>query len=149
MSQSSASAVKRDDFVAYVLLFVFVAGLGVCVRPFVAPTAREASRREIVRAQLIRLPEAWTKAQQHLQDFPDDVVGLALAAEAAATQQQHAEAIKLFERLPQDGGRWEFRREFGIGRRHAVLGQVLPAERHFRRALQIRSEEHTSELQSQ
>ncbi len=130
-------AVRRDDFVVFVLLIVFVVGLGICVRPFVAPTARETSRRDIVRAQLIRLPEAWTKAQQHLRDFPDDVVGLALAAEAAATQQRHAEAIQLFEQLPQDGGRWEFRREFGIGRRHAVLGQVLLAERHFRRALQI------------
>lgn len=137
MSKSSASSVQSDDVVVYGLLAVFVVGVCVCVRPIVAPTAREASRREIVQAQLIRLPKAWTKAQQHLRDFPDDLLGLALAAEAAATQQQHQAAIQLFERLPQDGGRWEFRREYGIGRRHAVLGQVLSAERHFRRALQI------------
>ncbi len=137
MSQSSASAVKRDDILVYALLTVFVAGLGICVRPLVAPTDREASRREIVRALLIRLPEAWTKSQQHLKTFPDDVLGLALAAESAAVQQQHADAFQLFERLPQDGGRWEFQREYGIGRRHVVLGQIVPAERHFRRALQI------------
>lgn len=137
MPQSSTSVVKRDALVVLLLLIVFVVGLGFCVRPFVAPTTQEASRRAIVQAQLIRLPQALTKARQHLRDFPDDVLGLALAAEAAATQQQHAEALQLFKRLPQDGGRWEFRREFGIGRQHVVLGQILAAERHFRRALQI------------
>jgi tetratricopeptide (TPR) repeat protein len=137
MPQSSASAVKRDDFVAFVLLFVFAVGLGICVRPIVAPTAREASRQEIVWGLTNRLPETWTKAQQHLRDFPDDVTGLALAADAAALDQHNAEAIQLFERLPQDGGRWEFRREFGIGRRQALLGQLVSSERHFRRALQI------------
>ena len=137
MPPSSTSATKRDDVVLVFSLVVFVAGLGICLRPFVAPTTREASRRAIVKAQLIRLPEAWTKAQQHLRDFPDDVLGLALAAEAAATQNQHAEAIRLYEQLPRDGGSWEFHREFGAGRRHAVLGQIVAAERHLRRALQI------------
>ena len=137
MSPLSSSAVKRDDAVVIVLLVLFVVGLGVCVRPFVIPTAREASRRAIVGPLRIRLPEAWTKAQQHLRDFPDDVVGLALAAEAAARQKQMDEAIRLFQRLPQDGGRWEFRRELGTGRRYEILGQLQNAERHYRRALQI------------
>ncbi|MFM9961912.1 MAG: FG-GAP-like repeat-containing protein, partial [Planctomycetaceae bacterium] len=128
---------KRDDRLVFLLLFVLVAGLGICLRPFVIPTAQEASRREIVRAQLIRLPEAWTKAQQHLRDFPDDVLGLALAAEAAASQYQQAEAMQLFERLPRDSGRWEFQREFGLGRRQVMQGQLQVAEKHFRRALQI------------
>lgn len=137
MSQPSISAAKRDDVVAMCLLLVFAAGLGVCVRPFLAPTAKEASRREIVRAQLVRLPEAWTKAQQHLRDFPDDIFGLALAAEAAASQRENEEALRLFQQLPQDHGRWEFRREMGAGRRHLVMGQVSEAERHFRQALKI------------
>ena len=133
----SVTTAKRDDVVVLLVLLVFVCGLGTCVRPFVAPTAWEASRRAIVQAQLIRLPEALTKAERHLRDYPDDVLGLALAAEAAATQNQHKEAIRLFEQLPQDGGRWEFQREFGAGRRHALLGQMVAAERHLRRALQI------------
>lgn len=137
MPPSSPSTAKRDDVVVRLVLLVFVVGLAICLRPLVAPTAQETSRRAIVQAQLIHLPIALTKAQQHLRDFPDDVLGLALAAEAAATQNQHAEAIRLFEQLPRDGGRWEFQREFGAGRRHAVLGQMMAAERHLRRALQI------------
>lgn len=144
MSCSSSIATKRDDFVVFLLLFVFVTGLAVCVRPFVFPTAKEASRRVILQAQLIRQPMAWTKAQRHLRDFPDDVLGLALAAEAAATQLEYEEAIRLFERLPRDGGRWEFQREFGAGHRRMVLGQLSAAERHFRRALQI----HPSHLEA-
>lgn len=137
MPQSSSFAGKRDDAVVMVLLLVFVVGIGVCVRPFVVPTAKEASRRAIVGPLRTRQPEAWTNAQQHLRDFPDDVVGLALAAEAAAVQKQMDEAIRLFEQLPQDGGRWEFRREFALGRRYEILGQLQASERHLRRALQI------------
>lgn len=133
----TSSTPKRDDLVVMVFLCVFVVGLGVCLRPRVVPTAQEASRHVIARALSQRLPVAWTKAQQHLRDFPDDVLGLALAAEAAATQNQHTEAIRLFEQLPQDEGRWEFLREYGAGRRHAMLGQMVAAERHLRRALQI------------
>ena len=134
---SSSSAVKRDDAVVLVLLVLFVVGLGVCVRPLVVPTAQEASRRAIVGALRIRESDAWKNAQRHLRDFPDDVVGLALAAEAAAQQKQMDEAIQLFEQLPRDAGRWEFRREFGLGRRYEILGQLQAAERHLRRALQI------------
>ena len=137
MPQSSSFAGKRDDAVVMVLLLVFVVGLGVCVRPFVVPTAKEASRRAIVGPLRTRQPEAWTNAQQHLRDFPEDVVGLALAAEAAAVQKQMDEAIRLFEQLPQDGGRWEFRREFALGRRYEILGQLQKSEQHLRRALQI------------
>lgn len=131
------STQKRDDLVVMVFLFVFVVGLGFCLRPLATPTAQEASRRAIAHALSQRLSAAWTKAQQHTRDFPDDVLGLALAAESAATQNQHTEAIRLFEQLPQDGGRWEFLREYGAGRRHAMLGQMVAAERHLRRALQI------------
>lgn len=137
MPQSSSSAVKCDAAVVIALLVLFVVGLAVCVRPLVAPTAKEASRRAIVEPLRMRQPEAWTNAQQHLRDFPDDVVGLALAAEAAAVQKQMDEAIRLLEQLPRDGGRWEFRREFGLGRRYEILGQLQNSERHLRRALQI------------
>lgn len=137
MSESAASASKRDDVVVRLMLLVLVVGLGVCVRPMIAPTGREASRQAIVRALWKRSPEAVPKAQQYLRDFPDDVLGAALAAEAAATQNQHAEAIRLFEQLPRDGDRWEFQREFGAGRRYAMLGELVAAERHLRRAVQI------------
>ena len=137
MPQTSFFVARRDAAIAICLLFVFAVGVCVCLRPLLVPTMREVSWRELVQAQLIHHPVAWTKAQQYLRDFPDDVFGLALAAEAAASQRESDAALRLFERLPQDGGRWEFRRELGMGRRHLMLGHVADAERHFRQALRI------------
>lgn len=137
MVGSNTPTAKLDNALITTLLVVFGFGLCVCLGPRVFPTVKDASRRDIAWALLNRLPDSNAKSQQHLKNFPDDTLGLAFAAEAAVMQRQNNEAIRLFEQLPKDGGKWEFRRELGIGRRRTMLGQLSMAEQHFRRALQI------------
>jgi tetratricopeptide (TPR) repeat protein len=118
------------------LAFLFV-GLAVCLQPVLYPTARQRWLAEIRVAVEQRRPEAVTPAKQYLDAYPDDVLGLALAAKSASEQGLHETAISLFQRLPRDQGRWEFFAELSLARKYSILGKAAEAERHLRRALEL------------
>lgn len=134
-------AATRTAWVSQVLtaltLSLLAAGWIVCLQPHVAPSAQQDSLNKIIGALRQRQPEALNLARQHLQAFPNDITGLALCAEVAASQSEHELAVSLFQRLPADGGRWEFHAQLGLARRYEILGRVALAERHLQRALEL------------
>jgi tetratricopeptide (TPR) repeat protein len=74
---------------------------------------------------------------RHLERFDQHPFDIALAAEAAAAGWEDEQAMELFRRLPQDGGKWEFRANLGLAKRCLALGKVTLAERHLRQCLEI------------
>lgn len=119
------------------VLTIFLVGLGLSVRPVLMSSERDRSVQEILRLVRIRQPGALVLARQHVHRFPSDVFGLALAAEAAATQVDNEAAIHFLRQLPKDNGRWEFFAELSLGRRYESMGRISQAELHLRRALEL------------
>lgn len=136
MRAANVSTALSHVFTALAVCLL-IAGLVTCLQPLVAPSARQKSIAEVVAALRERNPSALTLASEHVRLFPDDTLGLALYAEVAASQSGHELAIKLFQSLPPDGGRWEFHGQLGLARRYEVQGRIALAERHLRRALEL------------
>jgi len=101
------------------------------------PSTYQRSVLTVIEALESRAATAGLLSEQHLQRFPNDRLSIALAAEAASLSSAHGEAIAFYEQLPRDGGRWEFLREWGLGRRYAVLARLHRAEQHLRRAVSL------------
>ena len=97
----------------------------------------ERSRAAILDQLRERHASAVKLAEQHAKQFPDDVFGIALVAETAASQYQHERAIDWYEKLPKDGGEWEFFSHYGIAKRHEALGRLTPSETHYLAALKL------------
>ncbi len=137
MTGRAAKYRTLENAAAGIATFLLTVGLCVCLQPELLPTAYARSLRQVEAALPHYQPAALELALHHLQEYPDDVPGIALAAQAAADQSQHDLAIELFRRLPADGGRWEFYSNLGLARRYEILGQLASAERHLRRALEL------------
>ncbi|MBC7819077.1 MAG: VCBS repeat-containing protein [Planctomycetaceae bacterium] len=120
-----------------VVLSIAIAGALCCTQPELFPTAKQRLTRQILVPLAERRPEVLPLVRRYLEQFPDESFGVALAAEAAATQSEHQRAIELFSRLPADGGRWEFMAKLGLARRYEMLGRMSDAERHLRRAIEL------------
>src|SRR2546425_4346283 len=112
-----SQSLRRERFLARMLVGLFVFGLLWCLRPFVWTTARERSIQEILRFLRIRQPEALALAIEHRRTYSEDAFGLALAAEAATNQFDNPLAIEFLSQLPRDRGQWEFFSELGCARR--------------------------------
>ena len=137
MSGRSPLTPAHERRLALVVLLMTIAGALFCTQPELFPTARQQLIRRILIQLAERRPEVLPLTRQFLEQFPVDSFGVALAAEAAASQSEHARAIELFSQLPADGGRWEFLSKLGQARRCEVLGRISDAERHLRRAIEL------------
>lgn len=127
----------RDWPVRAACILLAAAGLTAVLRPVVLPGRQERSYRSLRAAVAARDSRAAEIGAEHVHRFPDDLAGIVLAADAAAQRGDHAAAISFLERLPNDGGQWEARREEGIGDRLAAIGRFSEAERRLTRALAI------------
>jgi tetratricopeptide (TPR) repeat protein len=116
---------------------VMLIGLAISLRSILAPAAIEISQTRILAGLQNRDRETLALARQHLAAYPEDTLGLALAAEAAANNSEHDLALQLFSQLPQDRGRWEFLSHMGMARRFQVLGRLEAAEYHLQCALEL------------
>jgi tetratricopeptide (TPR) repeat protein len=126
-----------DRLFAGLALVALFAGAAACACRAFFPSARQQSLDRI-RGELFRQQaDALTLAELHLESYPDDPPGLALAAQAACDQSKHELAIRYFKRLPVDGGRWEFFAQLGHAGRLEILGDITGAELHLRRALEL------------
>ncbi len=120
-----------------VAVIVLVVGQCGILIPVLGPSAETTSRRELIASVESRRANARELAATRLSRSPDDPLTLALAAEVEGQRGGHARAIELLQRLPSDGGRWEFQREFGLGQRCETLGEITRAERHYLRAIAL------------
>lgn len=127
----------RDEILIAISFLIMLVGWIVCLRPSVAPTAYERSLNELLSATRNRRSNANDLGKLHVAAFPNDDLGIACAAEAAVGAGDHLLAIDLYQRLPPDGGKWEFHSQMGLARRYEKFGQVGAAEIALRRALEI------------
>jgi tetratricopeptide (TPR) repeat protein len=116
---------------------VLLAGALWCTRPEFLPARHESFRRHLLEALQNRQQDVVDRVRLYRETWPDDVYGLWFAAEAAAQAGDHSSAEAFYLKLPQDGGEWEFQREFGLGRRYFAMGQLAAAERCLRRAIAL------------
>jgi tetratricopeptide (TPR) repeat protein len=114
-----------------------VGGAIICLRPVLFPTHRERLHRQLLVALSERNPTVSELAASYCLTYPDDPDSHWLAAEAATQQGDHAAAIGFYCQLPQDAGKWEFQRELGLGQRMFATGDLVNAEAHLRRAVEI------------
>jgi tetratricopeptide (TPR) repeat protein len=124
-----------DKLLHWLVAGLLLIGLAASLRSILAPTAIEISQTRILAGLQNRDRETLALALQHLEAYPEDTLGLALAAEAAANNSEHDLALQLFSQLPQDRGHWEFLSHMGRARRFQVLGRLAAAEYHLQCAL--------------
>lgn len=120
-----------------IVFAILVVGLVVSLRSVVFPRPVERSRSAVLNLLIDRHGSVVQQAEQHLQQFPDDVEGIALAAEALASQYKHDEAIAIYQKLPRDGGEWEFLANYGIAKRYESQARLSQAETHYKAALRL------------
>ena len=114
-----------------------LAGALWCIQPELFPTAQQAARKSLLKALEDRRQDIPSIAARYRQTCPGDLNGIWIAAEAAAKQGEHEDAIEFYRQLPRDGAGWEFQRELGLGQRYFVLGQLVQAESSLRRAVDL------------
>ncbi|MDX1967041.1 MAG: FG-GAP-like repeat-containing protein [Planctomycetaceae bacterium] len=118
-----------------VILFLF--GWAWVVGRSLFPSAAWESRQEFIAAVTTRRTDADQLAETMLARWREDPAVAALAAEVQAQRGGQAAAIELLQRLPRDGGQWEFQREFQLGQCYESLGEITAAEGHYRRTLEL------------
>ena len=116
---------------------LFLIAVGFSTRPFWLPTPAEIARQQILQLLDDRHASALAHAEEYLRQFPQDPLGIALAAQAASDQSRHELAIRRWQQLPRDGGLWEFLSEYGQGRRRDAQGRISEAEQHYRAAVSL------------
>ena len=116
---------------------ILLVGLFSTLRSLIFPRPVERSRSEILSLMNERHGSVLELAEKHVQAYPDDTIGLALCAEAMASQFNHERAIELFQKLPKDGGEWQFLANYGMGKRFESLGRLSQAEVHYQAALEL------------
>ncbi len=126
-----------ERWITRLWVLVLLTGVAYCVRPACLPTAQESSTRSIVTLLDERHASALAAAEEHVRRFPTDPLGIALAAEAASQQSRHELAIRHYQRLPRDGGQWQFLSEYGQGRRRESQAKISQAEQHYQSALKL------------
>lgn len=134
---SSTADRTTGNFPAYFIVLLVVGGLAVCVPPVLFPSAQQRSLEQLAHALSRFQPNAMALAEAHVEQFPDDLIGVALAARAAGKQSDHERAIRYLKQLPADGGRWEFYAQMAMAERNEILGRVGEAERHVLQALEL------------
>lgn len=120
-----------------IVVTILVVGLVISLRSVVFPSAVERSRSALMELLDERHGSVVKLAEKHLQNFPNDIEGIALAAEAMASQYKHDEAIALYQKLPRDGGEWEFLANYGIAKRHESQARLSQAETHYQAAIKL------------
>ena len=129
---------QRSESVLVVgVSIAFLIGGIVCAALEMMPTLQEAHYRKLVVALRDRQASAPGLADSYRRNYPDDLRGVCLAAEAAIQQGEHHRAIDLFRQLPRTGGELEFQRELGLGKQLFSTGDLIEAERCLRRALTL------------
>lgn len=130
-------AAHCERWITRLWVLALLSGVAYCVRPACLPTAQESSTRSIVNLLDERHSSALATAEEHVRRFPNDPLGIALAAEAASQQSRHELAIRHYRQLPRDGGQWQFLSEYGQGRRREAQAQISQAEQHYQSALKL------------
>ncbi len=151
MSEVRRWLAGRNDVLVFSTLLIYSIGLVISVRPQLFPTVQERSVANLTEAVQSRRLLLLSVAEQHLRQFPKDILGRALAAELAAIEYSQTRALELFDSLPRDGGRWELIAERGLARRYEVMGHLTSSERSWRRVLalmphHIEANEHVGHL---
>lgn len=126
-----------EELLAALCVVVAITGGLVCLQPECFPTEAQKAESEIRAAIQARSPVAYVLASDFMNRTGDRPHAIALAAEAAAINFDHATAIQLYSRLPLDQGRWEFHANLGRARRFEILGRAHEAEVELRRALEL------------
>ncbi len=137
MSESGGASSRFERFFAWMIAIPLVSGLAWCIVRECCPSPSEQAVRRILIGIERRQPDVLALAQDCLQRFGDTPFHNALAALAASSCSEHDLAIDYFQRLPADGGHWEFQRNLGLARRTEITGQLEDEERYLRRALEI------------
>jgi len=130
------SAVAEDCIAAFCVLIAVVGGV-VCLQPECFPTAAQRSESKIRAAIESHSPEAYALASEAMTLPSAGPHIVAMAAEAATLNFDHATAIRLYNLLPADKGRWELHAKLGLARRYEILGRVHDAETQLHRALAL------------
>jgi len=126
-----------ESAVRQAVLLVFVGGLGVCLRPVVAPGELALRQAPLIAAVNERVPPRAEAVSELLRHCGEDEFSLALAAECAVLQQNTELALELYDRLPDDAGYWGWFRAQGRAQRLERLGDLVGTEHEARRALSL------------
>ena len=130
--------VRRTRFPTTATLLILWGGLFICSQPHLLPTDQQHQEQQVVTLLVMQRSRIPLDVPETLVATGDeDPWHLALAAEAAASGTDDATAIELYERLPSDGGRWEFIAQRGLGLRALAESRLADAERHLRRAVEL------------
>ena len=137
MYQTTRIADALERLCVGLALMIVLMGGTICLQPECFPTPYQRQVKKILAALELRQPKSRDLVRELIQQPDSGPFGIALAAEAAAIGFEHDEAIRFYQQLPQDGGKWEFLSAIGIARRSEVLGRLTQEEHSLRRALEI------------
>jgi tetratricopeptide (TPR) repeat protein len=104
-------------------MVILLAGTILALWPSLCPSRYDAAQRACLEGFTERSPAIRGRAEAALKAFPDDPFFLAIAAATAEWDSDDEAALAYYERMPRDGGMWEFQRDAGIGRRLDIQGR--------------------------
>lgn len=119
----SSRSPRADRLYAGLGIVLLLAGTMVSLRPYFWPSRYEAARLACLEGYSERSPAIRARAEAALRSFPEDPFFLAMAGAAAEWESDDEAALAYYQRLPRDGGMWEFQRASGMGRRLDILGR--------------------------
>lgn len=135
--EDSRTIRRIEQGFAILSILLLVAGVVICLQPFVAPSQNQRLLRQVLESRSRRYADAPALAVEYMNQTSSRAFGVALAAEIASDFFDSATAIELYRKLPADGGRWEFMAKLGMARRFELEGRIGDAERELRRALEL------------
>ncbi len=132
----SPSALIHRGLIALTITICF-GGMAWVLSPIVAPTVEARLQQQLLTTWIDHLPlDPSTVAQLNVAD-PEGAWSRFFSAHLAIQNRQHDEAVRWFEQLPRDQGRWELVQQMSLARRYEVLGQLAAAEKHYRQAIAL------------